>query len=86
MAIALFLMLHLTYSRNVCVCVWLTIPHSLRQLSWKTTVILICINQTSWNFQQTNKLLGLIPRTIPTERQPLVREVSANFWGQRSVA
>jgi hypothetical protein len=43
--------------------------------------------ECSWptKYKQTNKLRGLSPqaRTIPTERPPLVGQVSTNFSGER---
>jgi hypothetical protein len=35
------------------------------------------------NNKRTNSVVLVLQRTIPTERQPLICEVSVNFWGQK---
>jgi hypothetical protein len=39
-----------------------------------------CVASTS-EYKQTNSMVWVRERTIPTERPPLVGEVIANFWG-----
>jgi hypothetical protein len=47
---------------------------------WDTIIACYILHQASKE-QQTNSMVWVRERTIPTERPPLVGEVIANFWG-----